>query len=374
MLWSRDLFVVELYEASGGREPALSLRLGRSRVSARELALFSRQSAALIDAGVPVLQALRILSAQTPGRCLRDSLGDVATAVERGSSLAGAFKRHPKVFPAVFTSLVEAGELGGRLNLVLERLAVHYEKEHLFREKMRSVLMYPLIVAAVAVAAVAVVVTFVLPALAEVLTQSGLPVPLLTEVVINVSETANRFWYLIFGSVAAAGAGLRLAVGTPGGLDYWQRFLLRLPVFGHLAGGVIVARFCRTLGSLVQSGVPILQALDVVAKTVGNARMAKVIEETAANVSRGESIAAVLDRSRLFPSMVTQMIVVGEETGALDRLLEKVAVYYEQDVDQTASRLASALEPVLILTVGGVVGLIIVSVLLPMLGAVAGIA
>ncbi|ACA59504.1 type II secretion system protein [Candidatus Desulforudis audaxviator MP104C] len=372
-LWARGFFVIDLNEASNRRGPVRPLPFIREKVSARELALFSRQSAALIDAGVPVLRALRILTAQAPNRRLRDTLDEVAAAVERGSSLAGAFRRHPDVFPSVFTSLVEAGELGGQLNLVLERLSVHYEKEHLFREKMRSVLTYPLIVLAVAVLAVAVLTTFVLPTLAGVLTETGVPLPLLTEIVIRVSESANRYWYLVFASLTVLPVALRHLVGTPWGRDYWDRALLRIPVFGHLAGSIIIARFCRTFASLIKSGVPILQALDVLAKTVGNAGMARAIEEISANVGQGESIAVLLERSRLFPRMVTQMIVVGEETGALDKLLEKVAVYYEQDVDQTVSRLASALEPVLILAVGGVVGLIIISVLLPLLGAIAGI-
>ncbi len=369
-LWAKDFFVVDLNEASSGRGAVPSLPFVRAKVSARELALFSRQSAALIDAGVPVLRALRILTAQTPNRRLRDSLGDVAAAVERGFSLAGSFRRHRDVFPSVFTSLVEAGELGGQLNLVLERLSVHYEKEHLFREKMRSVLTYPLIVLAVAVLAVVVLVTFVLPILAGILMQAGLPLPLLTEIVIRVSQTASQYWYLVFGSLVAVPFGLRHLLATPRGRDYWDRAFLRIPVFGYLARSIIIARFCRTFGSLIKSGVPILQALDVLAKTVGNAGMARAIEKTSANVGHGESIAGLLEKSRLFPPMVTQMIVVGEETGALDSLLEKVAVYYEQDVDQTVSRLSSALEPVLILAVGGVVGLIIISVLLPLLEAI----
>lgn len=373
-LWAREFIVVDLKVAAGQKVGGVwAFRLVRAKVPARELALFSRQSAALLDAGVPVLRALRFLASASRNRVLREALEEVAVAVERGSSLTGAFRRHPGVFPPVFTSLVEAGELGGHLHAVLERLSIHYEREHLFREKMRSVLTYPLIVLSIAALAVGVLTTFVVPTMAGFLMQTGMPLPPVTESVLTVSRAANQYWYLVFGSLAVLAVGLRRVADTPWGREFRDRLLLRIPIFGRLIRNIIAARFCRTFAGLIRSGVPILQALDVLAKTVGNAGVARAVEEAAAGIGRGEGIAGRLEQSRQFPVMVTQMMAVGEETGAWDTLLEKVAAYCEHEIDQTVSRLSSTLEPVLILVVGGVVGLVIMAVLLPLLDVISSI-
>lgn len=365
-LRARDYFVIELKEAATEDRGGSLVGFFQRRVAARELALFCRQFAALIDAGVPILQSLRILSAQGAHKRLKAALAEVGADMERGSSLTEAFRRRADVFPPVFTSLIEAGELGGQLDAVLLRLAVHFEKEHTIREKTVSALTYPAIVLTIAVLAVSVLVTFVLPTFVGILEQMGVALPLLTQMIIAASLWANQHWYLVFGGLAAAVLGGRYLVRTPTGREYWDRALLRLPIFGDLVQKIIMARFCRTFAGLVRSGVPILQALEVIKKTAGNVVVARAIQETAAEVGEGGAIAGLLEKSRLFPPMVTQMIAVGEETGALDTLLEKLAAFYEQEVEEAVSRLSSLLEPVLIIFMGGIVGLIIISILLPM--------
>ena len=365
-LRARDYFVIELKEASAGEEGHPLARLLQRRVAPRELALFCRQFAALIDAGVPILQSLRILIAQAANKRLQTALTEVAADIERGAALAEAFRRRADIFPPVFTSLIEAGELGGQLEAVLLRLAVHFEKEHTIREKTVSALTYPAIVLTIAVLAVAVLVTFVLPTFVGILEQMGVALPLLTQMIIAASLWANQHWYLVFGGLAAAVVGVRYLLDTPAGRAYWDRALLRLPIFGDLVRKIIIARFCRTFAGLVRSGVPILQALEVIKKTAGNVVVARAIAETAASVGEGGAIAGLLEKSRVFPPMVTQMIAVGEETGALDSLLEKLAVFYEQEVEESVARLSALLEPVLIIFMGGIVGLIIISILLPM--------
>jgi type IV pilus assembly protein PilC len=369
-LRSRDYFVVELRAKTAGQ---VGLTAWTKKVSARELALFCRQLAALVDAGVPLLQGLRILADQAVNKRLKTTLAAVAADVEQGTSLTEAFRRWPAVFPPVFTSLIEAGELGGQLDTVLVRLSVHFEKEHAIREKVKSALTYPVIVLIIAVLAVAVLVTFVLPTFVGILEQLGVPLPLLTQVIITISLFANQYWYLVFGGLAAVAVGFRYLLTTPLGREYGDRALLRLPIFGELVRKIIVARFCRTFSGLTRSGVPILQALEVVQKTVGNVVVARALEKTAAEVGEGGAIAGPLEASRVFPPMVTQMIAVGEETGALDTLLEKVATFYEQEVEEVTARLSSLLEPAMIVGMGAVVGVIIMSILLPMFEVIGGI-
>ncbi|MBE0467702.1 MAG: type II secretion system F family protein, partial [Candidatus Desulforudis sp.] len=332
-LRARDYFVIELKETSTrAGAPALAYLL-RKRVRSRDLALFCRQFAALIDAGVPILQGLRILTAQAANKRLKAALAEVGTDIEQGSSLAEAFRRRADVFPPVFTSLIEAGELGGQLDAVLLRLALHFEKEHAVREKTVSALTYPVIVLVIAMLAVAVLVTFVLPTFVGILEQMGVPLPRLTRMIINASLWANRYWYLVFGGLAAAVIGGRHLLDSPAGREYRDRAVLRMPIFGDLVRKIIIARFCRTFAGLARSGVPILQALEVIKKTAGNVVVARAVEKTAASVGEGGAIAGLLEQSRVFPPMVTQMIAVGEETGALDTLLEKLAAFYEQEVE-----------------------------------------
>ena len=366
-LRGKNLFIIDIRPAAG-KDREISLRgISRKRVSQRNLAIFCRQFAAMIGAGLPVFQALNILALQAENPYFRGALGKVVEHVEGGMSLAEAFSLFPQVFPPVFTSMIEAGEVSGTLEEVLERLALHFEKEHELREKVRSALTYPTIVLVIAFLAVGVLMTFVVPTFVRILNDLNVPLPLPTRMLLGMSEFLKRFWYLVLAALVAGAAGLRYFFGaTAWGREVWDHFVLRLPVVGMLVRKVIVARFARTLATMVRSGVPILTALEVVEKTTGNTVIARAIRETRENVSEGGAIAGLLEKSGVFPLMVTRMIAVGEETGALEELLEKVAAFYDQDVAAAVGRLVPTIEPVLILGLAFVVGSIILSILVPL--------
>ncbi|MBO8128747.1 MAG: type II secretion system F family protein [Peptococcaceae bacterium] len=365
-LRERNYYVVNLHAAPEKQRETDLASIFRKKVSARDLAVFCRQFSAMINAGVPVLQSIHILAKQAENRHLRSVLSQVAEHLESGSSLSEAFRFFPREFPTVFTSMIEAGEVGGVLEDVLSRLAVHFEKEQKIRDKTVSALTYPVVVLVVAVIAVAVLLTFVLPTFVGVLQQLSVTLPWPTRVTLGISGFCREYWYLVFGVLGLFPLLFRMLLQSDAGREWWDRLLLRLPIFGKLVQKIIIARFSRTLATLVRSGVPIMQALDVVRKTAGNVVVAKVIEQTTANVGEGGEIAGLLEKSGVFPLMVAKMIAVGEETGALDSLLEKVADFYEDEVDHSVSQLSSMLEPVMVIIMGGIVGFIILSVLLPM--------
>lgn len=366
-LRGKNLFVVDVRPAAG-RDREISLgSIFRKRVSQRQLALFCRQFAAMIAAGLPIFQAMNILASQAENPYLGQILGKVVEHVEGGMSLAEAFRLFPKVFPPVFTNMLEAGEVSGTLEEVLGRLALHFEKEHEIREKVRSALAYPAIILVVAIIAVGVLVTFVVPTFVRILGDLNVPLPLPTRVLLATSVFVKQFWYLVLAALVFGITGLRYFFGgTVQGKEIWDRFVLRLPVVGLLVRKVIIARFARTLAAMVKSGVPILTALEVVERATGNTVIARAIRETRENVSEGGAIAGLLEKSGVFPLMVTRMIAVGEETGTLEELLEKVAAFYDQDVAAAVERLVPTIEPVLILGLAFVVGSIILSVLLPL--------
>lgn len=363
-LQGKNLFVTDIRPATK-KSAALTAFLG-GRVSQRDLAVFCRQFSVMLDAGLPVFQALSVLAGQAENKVLRGALEGVIDRLEGGLSLAEAFRLYPRVFPAVFTSMVEAGEVSGTLEEVLERLAVHFEKEHEIREAVRGALTYPTIVLIVAALVIGILLTFVVPTFVNIFRDMNLPMPLPTRFLMGLSLFCKRFWPLLLFGLVLTGAALRyFFTYTPQGKEVWDRFVLRVPVLGTLVRKVIVARFARTLGTMVQSGVPILAALEVVKRTIGNVVITRALEQTIENVSEGGAIAGLLEKTGVFPPMVTRMVAVGEETGALEELLEKVAVFYDQDVEATAKRLSVAIEPLLIVVLGFIVGSIILSVLVP---------
>jgi type IV pilus assembly protein PilC len=366
-LRDKHIFVVDVRPAVGKEREVSLAGLFRKRVSQQELALLCRQFAAMTAAGLPIFQALNILTIQAENPYFEKILKKVVEHVEGGMSLAEAFSLFPRVFPPVFTSMVEAGEVSGTLEEVLERLAAHFEKEHEIREKVRSALTYPTVVLVIAALAVGVLMTFVIPTFVRILGDLNVPLPLPTRVLLGTSLFLKEFWYLVIVALVLVITGLRYFFGaTVKGKEIWDGFVLRLPVVGMLVRKVIVARFARTLSTMVRSGVPILTALGVVQRTAGNVVIAKAIERTTEKVSEGGTIAGLLEESGVFPPMVTRMIAVGEETGTLEELLEKVGAFYDRDVSAAVERLAPTIEPFLILGLGVIIGSIILSVLLPM--------
>lgn len=366
LLRERNYLVVDLKAAPAGAKIVFDWRALLQRpVGARSLAVFCRQLATLVEAGVPLLNALVVLAEQTEDRVLRRAVAGVAEHLQGGRSLAEALRFYPRAFPALMTNMVEAGEVGGVLDRVLERLALHFEKEHEMRDKIKSAVTYPAVVVSVAVLALLVLVTFVLPAFVNMLYTLEVPLPLPTRLVIGVSSGLRTYWYLLPLVVMALLAALRVAINSPRGRERWDRLVLRLPVFGRLVHKIIIARFCRTLGTLLRGGVPILRALDVVRNVAGNTIVVRAVEEAGVSVREGMGLAGPLARSGVFPPLVIEMVTVGEETGSLDTQLERVAAFYEREVEAVVARLASLIEPVLIVGLGGIVGFIVISVLLP---------
>ncbi|GEA19163.1 secretion system protein [Moorella sp. E306M] len=347
--------------------------LFRRLVSRRDLALFSRQLATMLGAGLPIVTALHILQRQAENPSLRESIGMLLQDLESGEAFYRALERQPRVFPPIFIHTVEAGELGGALDETLERLAGHLEREHEVEEKVKSALTYPAIVSMVALLVVIFLLTYVLPSFQVMLNSLQVPLPWPTRLVLGLSEGLRRLWPFLVFFLAGAAFGFYRWQQRPAGRYQVDRLFLRLPIFGPLHHKAVLSRFSRTLGTLLHSGVPVLLALEIVRRTVGNAVVAGAVERAAESVRDGQSLATPLEASGVFPPMVVEMITVGEETGALDAMLERVATLYEQEVEAVVARLASLIEPVLIVGLGGIVGLIVISVFLPYFQMLGGI-
>ncbi len=347
------------------RIPGLSGRVKRG-----EVAIFSRQFATMINAGLSLLRSLSILAGQTESKELARILSEVRTDVERGTALSVAMARHPKAFDRLYVSMIRAGETGGMLDTVLLRMATTLEKQVELRRKVKSAMTYPVVVGALIVLIVGAMILFVVPMFEGMYAELGGTLPLPTRLLLAVSSAVTSLWYLVAGLGGLAVFGLRRWVGTEGGRQRWDALKLRLPVFGTLVHKTILARFARTLGALVRSGVPILEALDIVSDTAGNAVMAKGLEDAKAGVAQGEPLSKHLEAHAVFPGMVVQMLAVGEETGALDELLDKIADFYDMEVAATVDALTSLIEPLLIVAMGLSVGGMVVALYLPMFNIV----
>jgi type IV pilus assembly protein PilC len=360
-LRSRAILVTKIAEKSGGKT---ALKLG-GKVKDREMAIFTRQFSTMIDAGLPLVQCLNILAEQSESRTLRDVTAQVARQVEAGSTLADALRRHPRTFDDLFTNLVQVGEAGGILDVVLQRLAVYIEKAAALKRKVKAAMIYPATIIGVAFLVVIFMLTFVIPTFATMFKNLGADLPLPTQVVLWLSDFVRG--YIIFIAVAAAGAvyALRRYYRTEHGKATVDALLLKLPVFGVLIRKVAVARFTRTFGTLVSSGVPILEGLRITARTAGNRVVEKAVMQCRAAVTAGKTLADPLKASGVFPPMVTQMIAVGEQTGALDAMLAKIADFYDDEVDTAVGALTALLEPLMIVVLGVIIGGLVVAMYLP---------
>lgn len=336
------------------------------RIKHRQLALFCRQFATMFGAGVPVVESLLTLARQSTDPTLRRAVERVAHHVSSGETLATAFSRLGEYFPPLLIHLIAAGEAGGMLEEVLQRLAEQLEHEEMLRQKIRSALTYPVTVSVLACGVVLFLMLFVLPRFMEVYDELGVSLPLITRGLIMVWDLFTRWWWVSVTTLLAAILTLVAAARTPAGALRLDQLLLRLPIAGAMLLKAAIARFCRTLGGLLQSGVPIIRALLVVERVIGNRALAAAMRQVREEVGEGHRLADPLSRARLFPPMVLEMVAVGEETGQLEQMLGKIAVYYEDDVRATADRLASVVEPVLIAGLAVTVGLIVVSMLLPL--------
>lgn len=347
-----------------GKEIKLSLPFTR-KVRQRSIAIFTRQLATMIDAGLPLVQSLEILASQQDSRIFKETIRDIRENVEEGSTFAGALKKHPKTFNELYTNLVVAGEEGGILDDILTRLANYIEKAEALKKKVKSALIYPSTIVGVAILVVMILLIFVIPVFEGMFKSAGQTLPLPTLIVITLSKFAKRYVFVIFPAFVLLFFLFGKYYQTENGKTLIDRLLLKVPVIGLLLKKISVARFSRTLGTLVSSGVPILDGLSIVSRTSGNKTIEKAILSARASIKEGETIAEPLNRSGIFPPMVIQMISVGESTGALDSMLSKIADFYEEEVDVAVANLTSLLEPFLMIFLGIVIGGVVISMYLP---------
>jgi type IV pilus assembly protein PilC len=335
------------------------------KVTKKDLVIFTRQFSTMIDAGLPLVQGLNILAEQTENKTFKGMLKQITKDVEGGSTLADALNKHPKVFDALFVNLVAAGEVGGILDTILQRLAAYIEKAEKLKSKVKGALVYPIAVLIIGVLVMAVIMVFVIPVFQEMFASFEKGLPYLTQLVINISNFTKSNIHFMIGGLIVIIWGFRRYRRTSSGGKNTDRALLKMPIFGELIRKVAVARFTRTLGTMISSGVPILDALEITAKTSGNAVVEQVIYEARTSIAEGQTIADPLSESEIFPGMVTQMISVGESTGALDAMLEKIANFYDDEVDATVSALTALMEPLMMLLLAGALGPIIIAMYLP---------
>lgn len=352
---------------AGAKQITIKIPGITDRVSSKELVQFTRQLATLIDAGLPLLRSLSVLARQRKGGALRDVIDAVREDVEKGSSFSEALSRHPRVFSRLFVNMIRAGEAGGALETVLNRLADFAEKTRGLKAKITSAMVYPIFVTIFAVGILTFLLVKVVPTFEQMFKEQGEALPVATQILINASRTVRENWYYPVGIVVGIIILYRIFYATKVGTYIIDKIKLNLPLFGPLLRKIVIARFARTLETLISSGVPILQALLITKDTVGNEVVARAIADVHDSIREGESIASPLEASGVFPLLVTNMIEVGEETGALDVMLTKIADGYEEEVDATIEGLTSILEPLLIIFMGVMVGFIVIALFVPLI-------
>ena len=338
---------------------------GLGGVTTKDILIFTRQFSVMIDAGLPLVQGLEIIATQADNREFRRVLMDVKLRVESGSTFADALAVHPKVFDELFVQLVRAGEIGGILDTILQRLGAYIEKNEKLKRRVKGAMVYPSIVLVVAVGVTLVLLMFVTPTFEKMFKDFGGSMPAPTQFLIDLSHAMTSYWYLIFGIPVALVVAWRSWVGTKAGRVQWDSFVLKVPVFGPLIRKIAVAQFTRTLGTMLSSGVPILDALEIVAKSAGNKVIERGILMVRTRIAEGKNIAGPLAETKVFPPMVVQMIGVGEATGAMDQMLAKIADFYDDEVDVAVGALTSMIEPIMMVFLGGVVGGFLVAMYLP---------
>lgn len=362
-LWKQELVVLSIQEQE--RRTGALQRMVQARVPISQLVVFSRQLATMVASGIPIIGALDVLADQVEHRGLKRIIRRIGTEVEGGASLSECLAKHPAVFSEFVVSMIKAGESSGRLDEILDRVASYLEKTDSLRRKVQSSLFYPIVVTCLAGGITAFLVIVIVPKFKDIFTSLGGELPLPTRILMTVSEFLGR--YLLFEIAIVFGAliGFRFYIGTAPGRLWYDGLKLSLPVIGPLFRKVAIARFARTLSTLVRSGVPILTALEIVAKTAGNTLVERAVLDSRTSIREGEPIAEPLTKSRVFPPMVTRMISVGEKTGQLEHMLSKIADFYESEVDTAVAGLTSMIEPLIIAGLGLVIGAIVVALFLP---------
>ena len=362
LLRAQKIIVTSIKKKSQG----LKFPKKEGKAKEKDILIFTRQFSTMIDAGLPLVQCLGILAAQSDKEILKTTLTKIKEDVETGSTFSESLRKHPKVFDDLYANMVEAGETGGILDTVLNRLAAYIEKASALKAKVKKAAVYPIAILSVAVVVVAALLIFVIPTFAKMFSDFGGTLPVPTQMVINMSHFAASWKGLV---VVAVVVGIIFAIRaygkTSAGRKNIDKLVLKLPIFGDIIRKSAVAKFTRTLGTLITSGVPILEGLDIVARTAGNVTIADAIMMTRISIAEGKTISEPLEKTKVFPPMVVQMIAVGEATGSLDAMLGKIADFYEIEVDNAVDALTSLMEPALMVVLGGVVGFILIAMYLP---------
>jgi len=362
-------------ERGKGLDVELKIPGFKPKVKIKDLVIFTRQFATMIDAGLPLVQCLEILGRQQPNKTFKGMITKVKEDVESGSTFADALKKHPKAFDELYVNLVAAGEVGGILDTILNRLAAYIEKAMKLRKKVKSAMTYPTTIVCIAIGVIAVIMIFVIPTFEKLFADFGGALPAPTQFVINLSNFVVNYIFAIIIGIVLFAIIVKRVYGTEKGRRVMDAWALRLPIFGILIRKVSVAKFTRTLGTMLSSGVPILDGLDIVAKTAGNKTVETAIVRVRQSISEGKTIAEPLEKSGVFPPMVCQMISVGEQAGSLDTMLNKIADFYDDEVDDAVANLTAMMEPLLMLFLGVVVGGLVIAMYLPifkMAGTVSG--
>lgn len=359
-LLNRNMLVLSIQEKVGKQG-----KTSGGRVALSELVMFTRQLATMIDAGLAMVQSLQALADQTSNKVMRDVIRDICARVENGDSFSEALQKHPKAFSRLYVCMVSAGEQGGLLAEILARLATYLENTARLRKKVKSAMMYPTVVTVVAILITIFLLVKVVPVFGEIFSSFNAKLPAPTMYLVMISNFVKS--YIVFLALAAGGGvyGWLYFIKTPGGRLFWDTNRIRLPIFGVIAHKICLARFTRTLASLVRSGVPILEVLQIVSQTVGNMVMEKAIKTAAGDIERGESISAALGKHPVFPIMIIRMVTAGEQTGKIDNMLERIADFLDEEIETTLSGLTSMIEPILIVFLGVVVGGMVICMFLP---------
>jgi type IV pilus assembly protein PilC len=352
-------------EKGKGFEKEITIPGFGEKVKTKDVSIFTRQFATMIDAGLPIVQCLDILSEQSESKLLCNTIRTIRQDVEGGATLADALRKHPKIFDDLYVNMVEAGEAGGVLNTVLNRIALFIEKANKLKKKVKGAMIYPCAIIVVAVIVVSILLIFVIPVFAELYGSMGKALPAPTQITINISNWFVASWYYLLFALGGLVAGVRFYYQSDQGRMNIDRWLLRLPVFGDLLRKVAVARFSQNMAILLSSGVPILDGLAITARTAGNKVVEKAIMDSRVSISQGKTVAEPLRGSKIFPPMVCHMVAVGETTGGLDGMLRKIAEFYEEEVDDAVASLTALMEPVIMVVLGVILGGLVISMYLP---------
>ncbi len=356
-----------------GKEFALPT-FGSGKVATKDIAIFFRQFSVMIDAGLPLVQCLEILAANQENPVFQKALTGIRQTVEGGATLSNAMRGYPKIFDDLTVNMIEAGETGGILDVILQRISTYVEKAVKLRSAVKSALIYPVSVISIAVVIVGCLLKFVVPIFANLFAGLGVPLPAPTRFVMNLSAFVSNFWWVVIGGLVALVIAVKQMRKHPKGRYLWDKMMLNLPVFGMVLRKIAVARFTRTLGTLITSGVPILEGLSITARTSGNAVLEEALMKVRKAIEEGRTIVDPLKECGVFPNMVTQMIGVGEATGAMDAMLQKIADFYEDEVDAATKDMLTLLEPIMIAFLGVAVGGIVISLYMPLFSMIAKLA